>query len=66
MHLHNLTIRAFSEGLQKKEFTATEMVTRYFEVIKEKDADIGAYLTLFQESRAARASARRSSGCAGT
>src|SRR3989338_2570351 len=47
--LHNLTIRRFHEGLLKKEFTAVEVVRAYFQYIKEKDFEIGAYLSLAEE-----------------
>jgi len=49
MHLHDLTIKKFHEGLVKKDFKALEATEGYFKVIEEKDKDIGAYLTLLKD-----------------
>ena len=46
IELHNLTIKKFHAGLQKKEFKALEVVEDYFDYIKERDHEIGAYLSL--------------------
>src|SRR3989344_3368745 len=48
-HLHDLTIKKFHEGLLNKEFTAAEIVKAYFEFLKKKDEEIGAYLSLREE-----------------
>ena len=48
-HLHDLTIKKFHEGLLNKEFTAAEIVKAYFEFLKKKDEEIGAYLSLCEE-----------------
>ncbi|MEK7590361.1 MAG: amidase, partial [Patescibacteria group bacterium] len=48
-HLHDLTIKKFHEGLLNKEFTAAEIVKAYFDFLKKKDAEIGAYLSLCEE-----------------
>ncbi len=49
MHLHNLTIKNFHEGLLKKEFSALEVAEAYYWRITEKDPEIGAYLTLTRD-----------------
>lgn len=49
MHLHDLTIKKFHDGLLNKEFLATEVVKAYFDFIKMKDPEIGAYLSLCEE-----------------
>ena len=46
MHLHDLTIKKFHEGLLKKEFSALEMTQAFFDWIGKKDGEIGAYLSL--------------------
>lgn len=48
--LKNLTIKKYSEGLQKKEFTALEATQAFFNYIKETDKRIGAYLSLNEEN----------------
>ena len=48
-HLHDLIIKKFHEGLLNKEFTAAEIVKAYFEFLKKKDEEIGAYLSLCEE-----------------
>ncbi len=47
--LHNLTIKKFSEGLLKRDFSAFEITQAYFNEIKNNDAEIGAYLSLNEE-----------------
>lgn len=49
MHLHDLTIKKFHEGLLNKEFSAAEIVKAYFQHIKKKDQEIEAYLSLAEE-----------------
>jgi aspartyl-tRNA(Asn)/glutamyl-tRNA(Gln) amidotransferase subunit A len=48
--LHNLTIKKFHEGLLDKKFSALEITQEYFARIKEKDTEIGAYLSLAEDS----------------
>lgn len=48
--LHHLTIKKFNEGLLKKEFKALEIVQAFFDHIKERDQEIGAYLSLNEEN----------------
>jgi len=48
--LHDLTIKKFHAGLLNKEFSALEIAQTYFARIKEKDEEIGAYLSLAEES----------------
>jgi aspartyl-tRNA(Asn)/glutamyl-tRNA(Gln) amidotransferase subunit A len=55
--LHDLTIKKFHEGLLNKEFSALEVIQAYFRRIKEHDGEIGAYLSLSEESATRDASA---------
>ncbi len=55
--LHNLTIKKFHDGLLNKEFSALEVTQAYFRRIKEHDGEIGAYLSLAEESATRDASA---------
>jgi aspartyl-tRNA(Asn)/glutamyl-tRNA(Gln) amidotransferase subunit A len=55
--LHELTIKKFHDGLLNKEFSALEATQAYFRRIKEKDPEIGAYLSLAEESATREASA---------
>jgi aspartyl-tRNA(Asn)/glutamyl-tRNA(Gln) amidotransferase subunit A len=55
--LHDLTIKKFHDGLLNKEFSALEVTQEYFKRIKAHDAEIGAYLSLAEESAARDASA---------
>jgi aspartyl-tRNA(Asn)/glutamyl-tRNA(Gln) amidotransferase subunit A len=48
--LHDLTIKKFHDGLLAKKFSALEITQAYFARIKEKDKEIGAYLSLAEES----------------
>lgn len=48
--LHDLTIKKFHEGLLAKQFSALEIAEAYFARIKEKDKEIGAYLSVAEES----------------
>lgn len=49
MHLHDLTIRKFHEGLEKKEFSAFDVTKTFFDYIKNRDQEVGAYLSLNEE-----------------
>ncbi len=49
MELKTLTIKKFRTGLAKKEFSAAEATGEYLKQIKEKDAALGAYLSIFEE-----------------
>lgn len=49
MHLHDLTIKKFHEGLVKKEFSAFDVVETHFKYIETKDKEIGAYLSLAKD-----------------
>lgn len=44
-----MTIKQFHNSLVNKEFSALEATQDYFRRIKEKDGEIGAYLTLLEE-----------------
>jgi aspartyl-tRNA(Asn)/glutamyl-tRNA(Gln) amidotransferase subunit A len=55
--LHDLTIKKFHDGLLNKEFSALEVTQAYFRRIKEHDGEIGAYLSLAEESATREASA---------
>jgi aspartyl-tRNA(Asn)/glutamyl-tRNA(Gln) amidotransferase subunit A len=55
--LHDLTIKKFHDGLLNKEFSALEITQAHFRRIKEHDGEIGAYLSLAEESAAREASA---------
>jgi aspartyl-tRNA(Asn)/glutamyl-tRNA(Gln) amidotransferase subunit A len=55
--LHDLTIKKFHEGLLNKEFSALEITQAHFRRIKEHDGEIGAYLSLAEESATRDASA---------
>jgi aspartyl-tRNA(Asn)/glutamyl-tRNA(Gln) amidotransferase subunit A len=47
--LEGLTLKKFHEALTKKEFRAAEAVQAYYARIKERDGEIGAYLSLAEE-----------------
>jgi len=49
MHLHDLTIKKFHEGLINKEFTALEIAEQFYKYINREDKKIGAYLSLNKE-----------------
>jgi aspartyl-tRNA(Asn)/glutamyl-tRNA(Gln) amidotransferase subunit A len=55
--LHDLTIKKFHDRLLNKEFSALEVTQAYFRRIKEHDGEIGAYLSLAEESATREASA---------
>ena len=45
--LNKLTIKNTHESLQRGDFTITDLVSAYLEVIKEKNAELNAYLEIF-------------------
>ncbi|MCL4403992.1 Asp-tRNA(Asn)/Glu-tRNA(Gln) amidotransferase subunit GatA [Patescibacteria group bacterium] len=49
MDIKDLTIKKVQEGLKGKEFSAKELTDEYLKRIREKDGDIGAYLSVFEE-----------------
>src|SRR3989344_4736548 len=49
MHLHDLTIKKFHEGLLSKQFSAAEITKAYFENIEALNQKIGAYLSLLKD-----------------
>ncbi len=49
MDLSNLTIKKFSEGLISKQFSAFEITKDFFNYIKGKNQEIGAYLHLMED-----------------
>ncbi len=49
MELENLTIQKIKEGLQKKEFSATELTLAFLEKIEKEDKKIGAFLTISEQ-----------------
>jgi aspartyl-tRNA(Asn)/glutamyl-tRNA(Gln) amidotransferase subunit A len=50
MHLHDLTIKKFNQGLVNKEFTALEMVQQLYKFIEKEDKKINSYLSLDKEA----------------
>lgn len=50
MHLHDLTIKKFHDGLVNKDFSTLEIVKEYFDRIDSRDNEIGAYLSLAKDS----------------
>ena len=57
MHLHDLTIKKFHDGLLKKEFSALEMTQELFDWIGNRDKEVGAYLSLNKDSAVKQAEA---------
>ena len=49
IELENLTIKKAHESLIKGDFTVTELVNAYLEVIKEKNPTINAYLEIYND-----------------
>lgn len=49
MHLHDLTIKKVHAGLLKKEFSAFDLAEAFYKYIEEKDAEVGAYLSLSKD-----------------
>jgi aspartyl-tRNA(Asn)/glutamyl-tRNA(Gln) amidotransferase subunit A len=50
MDLTDLTIKKFNDGLLKKDFSSREITEAYFKHIKERDIEVGAYLSLAEAS----------------
>jgi aspartyl-tRNA(Asn)/glutamyl-tRNA(Gln) amidotransferase subunit A len=48
--LRDLTVKTFHEGLLNKKFSALEITQAFFNRIKNHDKEIGAYLSLAEES----------------
>lgn len=57
MKLTEMTAAALSEAMEKREISSVEAAKAYLDTIREKDGEIGAYLTVTEEE--ALASARR-------
>lgn len=55
VHLHDLTIKKFHEGLIKKEFSAFEIVKEFFDYLGSADKKIDAYLSLAKDEALAQA-----------
>jgi aspartyl-tRNA(Asn)/glutamyl-tRNA(Gln) amidotransferase subunit A len=55
--LQSLTIKKFHEGLLAKKFSALEITQAFFTHIKEHDKQVGAYLSIAEESAAREAEA---------
>ncbi len=55
MDIQNLTIKKFSEGLRKKEFSAEEITREYLDCIEKYDGEIGAYLHMMKDAALAQA-----------
>jgi aspartyl-tRNA(Asn)/glutamyl-tRNA(Gln) amidotransferase subunit A len=49
MNLNELTIKQASEGLRKKEFSSVELTEAVLNVIKDKDKDINAFLSVTED-----------------
>jgi len=47
--LKNLTIEKAHESLKKGEYTVTDLVNAYLDIIKEKNTDINAYLEVYDD-----------------
>ena len=50
MHLHDLTIKKFHQGLANKEFKALEVAEAYFNRIEFEDKKLGAFLSLSKDT----------------
>jgi len=50
MHLHDLTVKKFREGLESKEFSAYEIVEALFKYIDLRDKEVDAYLSLNRDN----------------
>ncbi|MCK9578261.1 Asp-tRNA(Asn)/Glu-tRNA(Gln) amidotransferase subunit GatA [bacterium] len=48
-NLTNFTIKQAQNGLQNKDFSATELTRSYLENIKKKDKDINAYISISED-----------------
>ncbi|MEK7640785.1 MAG: Asp-tRNA(Asn)/Glu-tRNA(Gln) amidotransferase subunit GatA [Patescibacteria group bacterium] len=49
MHLHDLTIKKFHEGLKNKEFSAFDVAKTFFDYIETRDQEVGAYLSVHKD-----------------
>ena len=49
MEIEQLTIEKIREGLEKKEFSATDLVSEFFKKIEKEDKKIKAFLHLTKE-----------------
>jgi len=47
--LKNLTIKKAHKSLKEGEYTVTQLVTTYLDVIKEKNKDLNAYLEIYED-----------------
>lgn len=50
--ISKLTITAAREGLRNKEFTSVDLIKAYLEEIKKKNADVNAYLEVYDDALA--------------
>lgn len=50
MDIKNFTIKKFHQRLMNKEFSASEITKEFFNYIKKRDKEIGAYLRLTEDS----------------
>jgi len=50
IHLHDLTVKRFREGLENKEFSAYEIIKALFDYIDLRDKEVDAYLTLNRDN----------------
>ena len=50
MGLNELTIKQAADGLRKKEFSVTELVSDCLKTVREKDKEIHAYLEVFEDA----------------
>jgi len=48
--LKNLTIESAHESLKRGDFTVTDLVNTYLEIIKEKNSDINAYVEVYDDA----------------
>jgi len=48
--LKNLTIESAHESLKRGDFTVTDLVNAYLEIIKEKNPDINAYVEVYDDA----------------
>jgi len=48
MDIHNLTIKSFREGIQKKEFSSEEVTQEFLKNIEKNDPSIGSYISVFK------------------
>jgi aspartyl-tRNA(Asn)/glutamyl-tRNA(Gln) amidotransferase subunit A len=50
MKVTELTALQIRDGIAKQEFTSEEVIKQFYEIIKEKDKEINAFLTLCEEA----------------